>query len=175
MKIAVDNNILAWILSDACRPPRNPDTGEELNDGTARLRVLKNSIASGDIEPLIIPMPAVAELFSVEDKAREKLLPILKDELTFTMEEFGLRAAIELGIVNNEYYATGDRRAGQEGTWAKIKADRQIYAIAKVCGADVMYTDDKGLTTLCESHGISVVHSWDMPLPDNPQGDLLDD
>ena len=175
MKAAVDNNILAWILSDAAIPPKHPETQEPLLDGPARFQVIKDKILSGGMEPLIVPMPVVGEFFSVDKDARKNFLPILQDPLVFTLEQFGLRAAIELGDINNGYYASNDKRGGQEGTWAKVKADRLIYAVAKASGAKFMYTDDKGLRTVCEANGISVIPSWDLPLPVNPQTDIFDD
>lgn len=164
MKVALDNNILAWFLSDAARPPWNPNTGAALDLGPERLKIIKEKVSQGELDPLVIPMPVVAELFSVAPNAREQFLPILKDPLVFTLESFGLRSAIELAEINNTYYASGDKKAGQAGTWAKIQKDRQIYAIPKACGVDAVYTDDDGLTNVCENNGITVVHSWDLPL-----------
>lgn len=175
MKVAVDNNILAWLLSDAARPPIHPETGLPIEDGTARLQVIKERINNGDIEPLVVAMPVVGELFSVHANARQDLLPILKDPLVFTLQDFNLRAAIELGDVNNQYYGTSDKRGGQVGSWAKVKADRLIYAIAKSSGAKIMYTDDASLTTVCEANGVTVVHSWDLPLPNDPQRNMFDE
>lgn len=166
MRIAFDNNILAWMLSDAANPPVDITTGEFVTDGKARLRKLQASIDNGEIEPVVIPTPVIAEVFSVEPEAMKKFLPVLSDPLAFTIAPFGLAAAIELSIVNNEYFAGGDKKAGVNVSWQKIKTDRQIFSIAKVAGVEAIYTDDKSLTALCEARGMRVVHSWEIPLPD---------
>lgn len=176
MRIAFDTNVLAWMLSDAAAPPIDKSTGKPVTEGGARLKLLKDRITSGEIEPIIIPTPVLAEVFSVEPDALGKYLPILSDPLVFTLAPFGLAASVELSIVNNEYLATGDKRGGLQHSWQKIKTDRQIFAIAKVAGADAIYTDDDGLSKLCEQRGMRVVHSWEIPLPDTgTQNDMLDD
>lgn len=173
MRIAFDNNILAWMLSDATSPPIDQSTGEAITEGKGRLIRLQKSIISGEIEPIIVPTPVLAEVFSAEPQALHKFLPLLNDPLAFSIAQFGLAAAIELSIINNEYFSSSDKRGGIDAPWQKIKTDRQIYAIAKLAGADAMYTDDRGLTTLCEARGMRVVHSWEIPPPENQE--LFDD
>lgn len=173
MKVAIDNNILSWLLSNAANPPVNKTTGDIVEHADARLSELKRRVAHSEIEPLLLPMPVVGELFSVHAGAKKDFKDILQDQLLFTLADFGMRAAIELGDVNNKYYASGDKRAGQAGTWAKLKADRMIYAVAKANDVDVMYTDDDGLTAVCEDNGITVIHSWDLPLPHDAQYGLV--
>lgn len=149
MKIAIDNNILAWMLSDNARPPRRWGTNEVVDYGAERLSHLKDKVISGSVSPLIVPTPVVSEFFAVEPNAIEKFLPVLQDEMAFTLPAFGMASAIELAIINGQYYATGDKRGGSDEHWQKIKTDRQIFAIAKVSSADKFYTDDRGLTNLC--------------------------
>lgn len=175
MKVAVDNNILAWLLSNGQTPPKHPDTGEDVRYAEHRLQELKRRVSEGQIQPLVIPMPVVGELFSVAPDAREKYLSILNDSMTFSLCDFDMMSAIELSDVNNTYYAAGDKRAGQNGSWAKIKADRMIFSIAKANGVTTMYTDDRGLTAVCESNGITVKHSWELPLPPAIQTNMFDE
>lgn len=60
-----------------------------------------------------------------------------------------------------------------EATWAKLKYDRQIIAIALVAGATVIYSDDKGLRTIAMRHGIKVIGLADLDLPaEDAQGNL---
>lgn len=58
-------------------------------------------------------------------------------------------------------------------TKAKIKFDRQVVAIAKVEGADTLYTHDTGLRDVALANGLRVVMTWELPLPPQAaQGEL---
>src|SRR5437588_7452083 len=59
----------------------------------------------------------------------------------------------------------GGRRGDQEGTYAKITFDRQIVAIAKVNNVTVIYSDDDGVRKFAERNGLTVVRTWELPLP----------
>lgn len=64
------------------------------------------------------------------------------------------------------------RNAGAE-TWAKLKFDRQIVAIAKVVGATTVYSDDDGVETVATRSKIQVTRTCDLPLPpETLQGEL---
>lgn len=67
----------------------------------------------------------------------------------------------------------GDKKAGATGPWAKVKFDRQIVAIAKVQGADVIYSDDEDIVRYASRVNISVVRVADLPIPPPEQMDLL--
>ena len=49
---------------------------------------------------------------------------------------FGTRAAVEAAAAHREAMLAGDKREGSSASWAKVKFDRQIVAIAKVEGRD---------------------------------------
>ena len=57
------------------------------------------------------------------------------------------------------------RRKKAAATWAKIKFDHQIVAIAKVNGATAIYSDDQDLRTFAQQAGLQVVGLADLPLP----------
>ena len=59
----------------------------------------------------------------------------------------------------------GDKRSGSEATWAKIKFDRQIVAIAKVAKATAIYSDDADMRTIAAAEDIAVVGLAELPLP----------
>ena len=66
------------------------------------------------------------------------------------------------------------KRGGRSGTWAKVKVDQQIIAIAKVSGAERIYTADPGVVNLAKKVGLVAVMLWELPLPPvDAQGDLL--
>ena len=62
----------------------------------------------------------------------------------------------------------GDKRSGRDSeTWAKIKYDRQIVAIAAVHRAATIYSDDKTLTAFAKDRGFQVVGLGSLPIPDS--------
>ena len=46
-----------------------------------------------------------------------------------------------------------------------MKFDRQIVAIAKVNGASILYTEDRGVRSFAEESGLTVFGIADLPLP----------
>lgn len=58
-----------------------------------------------------------------------------------------------------------DKRAGLVATWAKVKFDRQIVAIAKVFNATMIYTDDSDVRALAAAENIPVTGVAELPLP----------
>jgi hypothetical protein len=59
------------------------------------------------------------------------------------------------------------------GPKTKVKFDHQIIAIAKVVGADVVYSDDKGVHTLCDRELLPCFGVWDLPArPTEPQSSM---
>ena len=59
----------------------------------------------------------------------------------------------------------GDKKGGVTAPWNKVKFDRQIVAIAKICNVSTIYSDDKNLETFATAQGISVMTVGQLPLP----------
>jgi hypothetical protein len=57
------------------------------------------------------------------------------------------------------------KRGTSSATWTKIKFDRQIVAIAKVCRATVIYSDDEDVGKIAARARIKVIGLADLPLP----------
>lgn len=53
----------------------------------------------------------------------------------------------------------------KDATWAKVKYDRQILAIALASGCGAIYTTDKKLGMLAAKHQIRHLDVFDLPLP----------
>lgn len=66
------------------------------------------------------------------------------------------------------------RRADRgTGPKSKLKFDHQIVAIAKVVGADVVYSDDTDVKALCARETIKCQGVWELPArPADPQSKL---
>lgn len=61
---------------------------------------------------------------------------------------------------------SGNKRDGaDEITWAKIKYDWQIIAIARVHHANTIYSDDNHIHSHCNNTQIRVIRLADIPVP----------
>ncbi|MHB8885990.1 MAG: type II toxin-antitoxin system VapC family toxin [Methylovirgula sp.] len=105
----------------------------------------------------------------------QQIIEHLQKYAVFSIEPFDTRAAIEVAAMSRDAAASGNKRGNSNATWAKVKYDRQIVAIAKVNGATSIYSDDRDIATLAKTAKISVVSLADLPLPpQNAQLDLLE-
>lgn len=57
------------------------------------------------------------------------------------------------------------RGAKASATWAKVKFDQQIVAIAKVNGAAILYSDDEDLRGFAAQVQLTVVRLRELKLP----------
>ena len=97
----------------------------------------------------------------------------LSGSARFKIVPFDTRAAVELAALTREALATGDKRSGSTAPWAKVKFDRQIVAIARTEGAELIYSDDEDLRRCALNVGIVVLGIAELPLPpDEPQRSL---
>jgi hypothetical protein len=55
-----------------------------------------------------------------------------------------------------------------DATWAKVKFDRQVVAIARVVGATAIYSQDPQVKLHAQEIGISVLSLDDLPDPPAP-------
>lgn len=122
---------------------------------------------------IIIPTPALGEaLVRAGAAASQQIVEHLQRFLVFSIEPFDTRAAIEVAAMSREAMGTGKKRGDSSATWAKVKYDRQIVAIAKVHGATAIYSDDGDIEALGKRARINVISLAALPLP--PQKAQLD-
>ena len=127
-------------------------------------------------ERVLIPTPALAEYLARAGAAAPAVLEELRRRAVFYMVPFDQKAAVECAIALNRDLSAGDKRGGSAGTWAKVKFDHQIVAIAKANGAQQIYTEDSGVQRLAERAGIQALGVADIRLPDSEkQVPLFDD
>jgi predicted nucleic acid-binding protein len=112
-----------------------------------------------------IPTPAMAEVLvrAGNANARAGYVTTLSDTWKFQILPFDSRAAIEAAELIAKIKA--EHKSQPWDTWAKVKFDVQISAIAKAESATVIYSDDQDI----ENHGkrlkIPVIRICDLPLP----------
>jgi hypothetical protein len=125
---------------------------------------------------IIIPTPALSEaLVRAGQAAATEYVRLISKSARFRIESFDERAALELALLTKNAIDKGQKKSGSDQTWAKIKFDRQIVAIAKVNKAAVIYTDDKNLRSFAFANGLRAVGLAELQVPTkHAQLDMLE-
>ncbi len=116
---------------------------------------------------VLIPTPVLAESFVRTPAAQAaQHLTSLRRLTAIELAEFDARAAFEVAAMGR-IAKRGKSVAPSAESWAKVKYDRQIVAIAKVRNAHTLYCADADLGAFAETHGITVRHLAELQLPDD--------
>lgn len=119
---------------------------------------------------IVVPTPALSEVLVRAGAAAPQIVETLNRSSVFRIVPFDSLAAIEAAILTRAAIDAGDKRGGSEATWAKVKFDRQIVAIAKVVRATAIYSDDADVRAMAAAQDIPVIGFAELPLPpENPQ------
>lgn len=163
--VVFDATILLAFLQSDCPPPRHPETNEPIDRFRERIDYLIQRLDK-DKEKIIIPTPALSEILVRADLAGPEYLDRINSASVFRPAPFDERGAVEVAaMTRNALASEGGKFDGLNGTYAKIKYDRQIVAIAKVEGAKTVYSDDKNIYKFAGRYGITVIRIADLPLP----------
>jgi hypothetical protein len=169
--VVIDATALLLMLRPGTPVPNGPN-GVPIDRPKDRIDFLVQQLDKAKTK-IIIPTPALSEaLVRAGAVASQQIIDHLQRFSVFSIESFDTRAAVEVATMSRESLAKGKKRGGAGGTWAKVKYDRQIVAIAKVNGATTIYSDDGDIKTLGTRAKINVVSLADLPLP--PQKAQLD-
>jgi predicted nucleic acid-binding protein len=164
MALRVFDATFMTLLTDnlALAPAPPPGAHDSARD---RLDYLLETLDDERVD-IVLPTPVLAELLSFGRVDFEATLARLKGLARIRIEAFGERAALECGLMLRD---TGRGR----GPKTKVKFDHQIVAIAKVIGADVVYSDDEDVQKLCTREGLTCFGVWHLPSrPVDPQSSL---
>jgi predicted nucleic acid-binding protein len=134
---------------------------------------LLHLIATLDKDVVVIPTPALSETLIRAGDAAPQYLEFLSKTPHFRIASFGPRAAVEAAARHREALLAGDKREGSE-SWAKVKFDRQIIAIAKVEGAERIYSNDADIHRFGQAEGLQVIRLEDLEDPPARTPDLFD-
>ncbi len=163
--VVFDATILIALLNPDASPPRHPETNDPVEAFRDRIDHLISDLEKS-LTKIIIPAPAISEILVRADKAAPEYLSRINSSAVFRPAPFDEIAAIEVAaMTRGAIDTTGSRKGDQDGTWAKIKYDRQIVAIARVNRASVIYSDDREIFKLGQKQGLTVIRVADLPLP----------
>lgn len=163
MIVAFDNTFLSLVMHPGTPPTPNPATGKPVDHCQARVEALVD-MHSKRGDTVIIPTPCFAELLcAVPDF--EKTIGEINASAAFDLMPFDARCAIDLAAAIRKAKASGDKKPGISAGWQEVKFDRQIAVIAKVNGAELLYTDDSNQAAFAKMLGMTVKHTWELDLP----------
>ena len=169
--VVIDATTLLLMLRPGTPVPNGPD-GLPIDQPKERIEYLVQRLNNAKTK-IIIPTPALSEaLVRAGAVASQQIVDHLQRYSVFSIESFDTRAALEVAAMSREALVKGKKRGSSDATWAKVKYDRQIVAIAKVHGATTIYSDDGDIAVLGKRAKIEVVGLADLPLP--PQKAQLD-
>lgn len=169
--VVIDATMLLLLLRPDTLVPSAPN-GLPVDQPKERIEFLVQQLDKAKTK-VIVPTPALSEaLVRAGAAATQQIVEHLQRFAVFSIEPFDTRAAIEVAAMSREAAASGRKRGNSSATWAKVKYDRQIVAIAKVNGATTIYSDDGDIAALAKRARITVVGIADLPLP--PQKAQLD-
>jgi hypothetical protein len=169
--VVIDATTLMILLRPGTLVPGGPN-GVPIVHAKERIEHLVQQLDKAGAK-VVIPTPALSEaLVRAGVAGSQEILEKLQKFAVFRVEPFDQRAAMEVAAMTRDALARGNKRGQSNATWAKVKFDRQIVAIAKVHGAATIYSDDGDIRALGQKSKIEVVSIADLPLP--PQKAQMD-
>ncbi len=158
--VAFDSTFLTFLFI-----PNAPCETERAKD---RIDYLIGSL-QGSGERIVLPSPALAELLIGVGHSRSQILHELTHSPKFLIAPFDTMAALELALLAETVRKQAGKKKGDSGgTWAKVKFDWQIVAIAKAQNVSTIYSADPEIKKLAAFVGITVKSVADLPLPPTP-------
>jgi predicted nucleic acid-binding protein len=149
-------------------------TGRPVDHVKERIALLIRTLEKAKTK-IIVPTPALSEiLVRAGATAAAKIVEEIHRLSVFRVEAFDTRAAIEVAAMTRSALEGGKKKRDSAATYAKLKYDRQIVAIAKVTQSATIYSDDRGIKAIAKRSGIRVIGLADLPLPsEDAQKDLF--
>ena len=170
--VVFDTTILISAIDPSAPAPVYHATNLPIERWDERVAYLLSELESSN-ERILLPTPVIAEFLVKAGPNRTQFINQFANSKHFDIGDFDIRAAIEISLLIDPDL-TSLKPLDKNATKAKVKFDRQVLAIAKVGGADTLYTDDVSLKSFAERNGFRVILASDLLLPpDPPQGQLF--
>lgn len=169
LMVVFDASMALFLFSERVGVPLNRSTGDPVDQPKQRVEFCLKDLERRKVK-IIIPTPALAEILVRSGAAAPAQLARISNSSAFKIVSFDERAAVQVALMAQ---SPDDRPRNTTETYAKLKYDRQITAIAKVEGATAIYTDDVGIKRCAEKLNIRVIGLSEMPLPPPTSPDLF--
>lgn len=147
MIVAFDASVLVYLLDKNASPPQGAD-GQPISDCQARVSHLIAELQRVKAK-IVIPAPSLAEILVYGGSAAADWLSILNTSRHISIVPFDARAAVEYAVMERERLSGPAKLSPRP----KAKFDNQIVAIARVEGAERIYSDDNDIRRLWPHEG----------------------
>jgi predicted nucleic acid-binding protein len=165
-----DASVLIFLFEKEALGPIDPATGLPLDRCYDRVNYLVAALTQ-DRAKIVIPTPSLAEILVKAGSAAPEWLRFISESRYIRVVPFDVRAAVEYAAIQQDRIGSGAKRTEPR---AKAKFDDQIISIARVEGADVIYSYDEGLAKAAAPQ-TTVISIVDLPLPPtDPQLNMLE-
>ena len=171
--VLLDTTTLLLLIEPTAKPPLDPQTKKPVEKCKERLEYLIETLSQAGTK-IVIPTPVLAEVLVGAGSARGAYLSEIQNASAIQIIPFDMKSAIELSFLLDADGNASKKRLSRAETWAKVKFDRQIVAIAKAYSVKDLYTDDRHLGDIADANGIVAHHTWSLPLPPQKQQRELD-
>lgn len=172
--VLFDSSMLLFILDKRTPAPLDLATGKPIEGTKERIEYLILKLEE-EGNTIVIPTPVLSEILVRSGKAGADYVQILDRSARFKIAPFDTRAAVEVASMAREASTKENKKGDSTETWAKIKYDRQIVAIAKTENVTTIYSDDRNLCALAKIHYIKTYGIADLIMPPgSTQTSLLD-
>jgi len=162
--VVIDATMLLLLLRPGTPVPAGP-SGIPVDKPKERIDYLVGQLER-ERTKIIVPTPALSEaMVRAGPAATQQIIEYLQRYSVFRIEPFDTRAAIEVAAMTRGAIDSGKKRGDSTATYAKLKYDRQIMAIARVSGAEVVYSDDGDIRAMAKGTNVKVVGISELPLP----------
>lgn len=162
--VVFDSTFLILLLYPDAKARTDPKTGAPVSLARQRVEGLITELQKKR-EVILVPAPVLGEILAHAGDALDSYRETLKASRAIRIVPFDERAAIESALLFGPGIQKGGKKGGAKGDWQKVKVDQQIVAIARVHGANVIYSNDEDMIALCKNAGIAVVGIQDVPVP----------
>lgn len=157
MIIGVDTSFLLYFFA----PPGM--VGTPLDDNGVPVTFAKERVTGllDELEKvgakIVVGTPALSELMIRSGvEAAQAWATIMRKSAVFKIVPFDEKSAVEVAIMAGHAVKGESSNGDGDGTYAKLKYDRQIVAIAHTEGATVFYSDDRRQRNLATRLGMAV-------------------
>lgn len=163
-----DAGFIHILFDDRARVPRDAKGKPAVDRAQDRIDFLVQTISErGD--KIILPSPALTEFMLLAADRYRDYLTIIRRRAVFEIAGYDDPEAVELV---EHWLKFGDGKtlkARTAETWAKLKYDRQIAAIAATRRVECIYSTDKDLERYADELGIKFCNLVHLPLPPTEQ------
>lgn len=168
-----DANFLHILFNPKAKSPRDKNGKLKVERAQDRIDYLVQKLSRMDRTKIILPAPALAEFMLLSNDSWNEYLTIIRRKAVFEIAGFDDPEAIELVELCLRDQKFKPKQSGPD-TWAKLKYDHQIAAIAKTKRVTAVYSTDGGVRKTASLLEIDNFGLEDLELPPPKQLRLVE-